>query len=357
MRILLLFFVLLAPSLLRPAESFRNEIFVRTFNNFKSPESVQKFVSMCRKYRIDTIVVAFKQDEDDEIPSGTLFYPSRLAPVARGYEKEDLMACLIGCAKSAGIGVKAWIPQFHDQIAFLKRREWRMVACGKTGCGAYDIQRRVYFVNPLHPGVRAYQLSIVEEIVRNYEIDGVVLDWIRFDGFGMDLSPYTRGVYEDRFGYDPLTIDFARDNPKRAEWNRFRTEAIASYIAEVSETIRRLRPGIELGVSILSPDWIEVAQDPALFARYVDVLYPMSYYDDWGYPPEWIYGEREDAIVPLVQRLGGGRKVVPIFDENWREPIYRSIFEHLEGVGTFGWFAYGRWSEEMLRRVHERTRR
>ena len=52
------------------------------------------------------------------------------------------------------------------------------------------------FVNPLHPDVRAYELSIVEEICRNYAVDGIVLDRMRYPNIYADFSELSRKAVE-----------------------------------------------------------------------------------------------------------------------------------------------------------------
>ncbi len=344
--LIVVFSVLSQLWLLAGENSFKNEIVVRTIENINSRADVKRLLNLCREYGVETLSVAFKQDEDDKIPSGTLFYPSKIAPVAKGYENDDLMAYLIAEAKKASIEVNAWVPQFHDQVAYNKKKEWRMVSYSGSKAEYHDKGGREFFVNPVHPGVQEYQLSIIEEIVKRYDIDGIVLDWVRFDGYNMDLSGYTRDLYRKRYGYDPIEIDFSKEGPRRDEWNRFRSEVIADYIKRVSLKIESINPEVKLGVYILSPEWKEVAQDPALFYPYTHSLYPMCYYDDWGYEPDWIYGSREDAIVPLVIKAAHGRRVVPVFDNDWDLNVYETLFENLDSAATIGWFDYGVWSKE-----------
>ncbi len=211
-----------------------------------------------------------------------------------------------------------------------------------------------YFVNPFHPEVQHYELRIIEEIVSRYDFDAVVLDWVRCDDYNMDLSETTRHLFAKAYGFDPMTIDFAKANPKRSVWNRFRTQKIADYIGEVATHIRRIRPKIKVGVFILSPGWPETAQDPRKFAKYVDFLAPMCYYDDWGYPLSWIYDEsRDDAILPLVRKMAASKEVVPVFDADWKRRIYRKLFGHLPELKRASFFAYGKWTPTMLKRLSE----
>ena len=330
--------------------TFKSEIIVRTITNIKNIEDVNALVKGCVENNISSISIACKQDEDDEVSSGVVFYPSLIAPVAEGYEKVDLLKYLIEIAHKNKIKVKAWIPQFHDQIAFHKNPSWRMMMYENDKVIPFK-KNSEYFVNPLHPDVQAYELSIIKEIVSNYDFDSVVLDWIRFDGYNMDLSDFTREAYKKRFGYDPITIDFSKENPKRSEWNSYRTDGIALYVKRVRSAISKIKPDLLLGVYILSPEWEEVGQDPSKFKEYIDFVSPMAYYDDWDYPVDWIYGKRDDAILPLTRKKVGNKIIIPAFDTDWKKDIYIKIFANLHDIETLTWFEYGKWTDKILKRV------
>ncbi len=332
---------------------FSNEIIVRTVTNLKTTADVDRLVALCHQYRIATITVAFKQDEDDEIPSGYLFYPSKIAPVAAGYAKFDLLQYLITAAHAKKIRIKAWIPQFHDQVAYKKNDSWRMMVYREGKIVPFAKNSSEYFVNPLHPDLQRYELSIIKEIVTRYNVDSVVLDWIRFNDYNMDLSDRTRQHYSKAFGYDPVTIDFSTENAKRIQWNHYRMDALASYIQRVKQTIRTIKPAVTLDAFILSPAWKELAQDPRRFARSLDSISPMCYYDDWNYPVDWIYGTRSDAILPLVRQKVSAKTIIPVFDTDWDRNVYQKIFAHLDNIHTISWFHYGKWTSREIGRIYD----
>ena len=338
-----------------PTMRFNNEIIVRTVTNLKTTADVDRLVSLCHQYRIATITIAFKQDEDDEIPSGYVFYPSNIAPVATGYATFDILHYLITAAHAKQINVKAWIPQFHDQVAYKKHNSWRMMVYREGKVTPFAQNSSEYFVNPLHPDVQHYELSIIKEILTRYNIDGIVLDWIRFNDYNMDLSDTTRKHYKKMFGYDPITIDFTTENSKRIQWNHYRMDGIASYIARVKKSIHAIKPTVTLDAFVLSPAWKELAQDPRRFASSIDMISPMCYYDDWKYPVEWIYGKRSDAILPLIRRKVPNKEIIPIFDTNWDRTVYQKIFANLHNIHTIGWFHYGKWTSREIGRINDYT--
>jgi len=334
------------------AKNILKEIIVRTGQNIRHTEDIDRLITLCRKYRIDTVTLLCKQDEDDRFLSGTLFYPSAYAKVAKGYEKEDLLARFIAKAHQNGIKVKAWIPQFQDHIAANKHPLWRMIACEKNTCKPYN-KEGAHFLNPLHPQVQQYELNIIKEIAERYDFDAIVLDWIRFDDYAMDLSKHTRKRFQKRYGFDPLTIDFHTENAKRRLWEEFRNEAIAAYIHRVKESLTKIKPRLPLGVFVLSPAWKELSQQPSFFRFDIDFIQPMCYYDDWGYPLNWIYDpKRDDAIIPSIKKaVTKNVRIIPTFDADWESDVYTTLYAKLSPIKHFAFFLYGQWTKESFEKV------
>ena len=64
--------------------------------------------------------------------------------------------------------------------------------------------------DPINSAARDYQRSLIEEIARDYDVDGIVVDWVRFDDYNMDLGDDTRARFKASAGFDPIAIDFER---------------------------------------------------------------------------------------------------------------------------------------------------
>ncbi|WP_054022922.1 family 10 glycosylhydrolase [Bacillus sp. FJAT-28004] len=360
--VIVLFFGILFPTHSSGVQAsqapFGTEIIVRTVNQFRNITDVTAFIQKAVQYNVDIISMNVKQDEDDEVPSGHVFYDSAIAPIAAGYENFDALQHVITQAHQNGIEVRAWIPQFHDQAAFLEDPSWQMhalvdgIVVPFTGSNGNE-----YFVNPIHPDVQAYQRSIIEEVVSNYDIDGVVLDWLRFDNYNMDVSSYTVNLYESIYGYSPLDIDFAADSTRRNEWNEWRTDQIGGYVQDVRDDIDQIKAGMELGVYILPPEFTEVGQNVAKFKDAIDFVAPMAYFDDWEFDTEWVYGA--NGILSDTSSLAGpGVTIVPTLDNDWTaneyQEVYGGIRNHFPQVTHLSFFSYGAWDETVLSDINTR---
>ncbi|MEK4514185.1 family 10 glycosylhydrolase [Paenibacillus sp. FSL H8-0122] len=340
---------------------FETEVIVRTVNQFKNMTDVQNFIALSTSYGVDVISMNVKQDEDDEVPSGSVFYQSDIAPIAQGYQNFDALQAVITAAHAAGIKVHAWIPQFHDQQAFLAHDEWQMqslvngVQTPFTGSNGNE-----YFVNPIHHEVQQYERSIIQEVIENYDVDGVVLDWIRFDNYNMDVSDYTVAKYQAEFGYSPLSIDFDTDSPQRQQWNEWRTEQIGQYVGDIREDISEsANPDVQLGVYILPPEFTEVGQNVAKFKDEIDFVAPMAYFDDWEFNSDWVYSTSYGILKDTSDRISGSDvDIVATLDNDWSDDqyqeVYKGIRENYPGVKRLSFFAYGAWPEDELANIHER---
>lgn len=334
------------------ARPYRTEIIVRTARNLRTPAEVASLIEQARATGVEVVNLAAKQDEDDEVPSGSVFFHSHIAPRARGWERFDALSEAVKVGHRHGLKVRAWVPQFHDQAAIRRHPAWQMQAAVDGRAVPFAGKKGTeFFVNPMDPEVQAYQRAIVEEIARRYAVDGIVLDWLRFDDFNMDVGPHSRARYRAVSGIDPLTIDFAVDSAQRRAWNDWRAAAIGDYVRGIRAGLDAVRPGLELGVYVLPPEFVEVAQDAATFAGSVDFLAPLAYFRDWGYPPRWVH----ESVLPQTAAKAGRARVVPVLDEDWTDAAYREIIPHLRrdfpAIDTLSWFVYGRWTEGVLRRI------
>jgi uncharacterized lipoprotein YddW (UPF0748 family) len=332
--------------------AFKTELIVRAVTNFRSPGDVSALVTLAAQHGVSTINLAAKQDEDDEIASGLVFYASRIAPRAPGFESFDALHDTVREAHRHGIKVRAWLPQFHDQMAIRAHPEWQMHGLKDGLVVPYTGRdRREFFLNPLNAAARDYQRSLIEEIVRAYDVDGIVIDWVRFDDYAMDLGAETRAQFKASAGFDPIDIDFSRESPQRSQWNAWRTTLIADHVRQLRASLDAIKPDLELGAYILPPEFVEVAQDAAQFASSVSFLAPMAYYKDWGLPASWIVR----TLLPQTVQRAGRAAVIPVFDEDLSDAAGRELLPKIHrtwpAIGALCWFVYGKWTEAALQRI------
>ena len=336
------------------ATPLRIEWVVKTVNNFFSPQDVVTFFNMAHQAKVSVVYLNIKQDEDDERPSGQVYYRSNIAPIASGYENFDVLASAITQARQHNIKLYVWMPQFHDQVAAKAHPHWQMMAKNQGRSVPFTGKGRVeYFVNPIHPEVQDYQLSLIQEVVSHYDIDGLALDWLRFDDYHMDTSPYTRELAKRELGLDPMDIDFAQPSTERERWNLWRAQKIADYTQRVRNTLQAAKPKVKLAAFVLPPEFNEVGQNLRLISPYLDEVLPMAYFEDWQFPSSWVAGR----LMSDVNRLKAEHTVIKptldgsgTFEQN--VAILDSIRKKYPYIRSVIWFSAFYWNPNLIKKIN-----
>lgn len=132
-------------------------------------------------------------------------------------------------------------------------------------------QGLVAFVNPSNDEVREYELKTFEEVIKNYDVDGVIHDRGRYDNETADFSDVTREKFEtflaerdkelvnwpdDIFRYEGNTRVYG---PLIQDWWEFRSATIKSFFGEVKELVDSYEADLdrEIQVSVYVGSWYE----------------------------------------------------------------------------------------------------
>ncbi len=144
-----------------------------------------------------------------------------------------------------------------------------------------------YFLDPAIPEARAYVQGIVAEILADYDVDGVHLDYIRYPvslpvESSFSYSDHARAAFQAEHGVDPATITPESDPAAWAAWDDWRREVITSFVAEVRAIVDATRPGAVLSAAVFPDPFdsrVRKLQDWAEWSRrgLIDVLTGMSF--------------------------------------------------------------------------------
>ena len=63
------------------------------------------------------------------------------------------------------------------------------------------------YLSPNHPEVNEYLISVFKEVLDNYEIDGLHLDYIRFQNDIYGYNRKGRELFQEKYDFDPLDIE------------------------------------------------------------------------------------------------------------------------------------------------------
>lgn len=199
-------------------------------------------------------------------------WKSQLAPAeplwakARAGNETDPLRYLIAKAHSLGIEVHPWFTVALRQREFLAN-----YYDAGTPPSAFDIH------NPLF---REFIVKLMLEVVANYDIDGLNMDYVR--SMGVCVSERCISEYRQKYGRNLLEDVNAKEGEigwtTIAEWN---SEAIDEIVKTVAEKARVIKPRIVISVSShagLSALKVQ-GTDSIRWANrgWIDVLFHMEY--------------------------------------------------------------------------------
>ena len=212
---------------------------------------------------------------------GDVIFPSRIEPVSKvftGYYGSlpgyDPLAFVIDECHKRGMECHAFFVTFPVGSERVVREQ-----------GASSVvQRRPelcllhngeWHLDPGLPETADYILSLVQEVVRNYDIDGIQFDYIR---------------YPERANSFPDQQSFAKygKGMNLADWRR---ENINRLMAYIHDWVKQEKPWVQVSSSPLGK-YSRIPQNPrAGWTAYEDVFQD---------PKAWIEAEKQDMIVPMM---------------------------------------------------------
>ncbi len=190
-------------------------------------------------------------------------------------------------------------------------------------------ERIAAFVNPLHGEVRSRQLGMIKEIVERYDVDGIVLDRMRYASIYADFGPIMRNAFErwlgkfverwpeDVIGASELPGESVRRGRYFKQWLEFRARIIRDLAREIRETVRQVKPGVYVGAYVgswfaeyygvgvnwgserypVSLSWATPEYNEAGYAEHLDWLTTGCYYGIPTRDEARAQGKREGATV------------------------------------------------------------
>ena len=205
-------------------------------------------------------------------------WPSELAPAGVQWTKHyregfDPLSYLITKAHKMGIEVH---PSF---TVVLRQREFLH--------DYYDEGTPKEAFNVHMPEFRKYIVSLMLEVLRKYDVDGINLDYIRSVGFCK--SEYCQRDYRERQGRD-LLRDLSSVGRSSLAWNnvsKWNSDSVDDVVEMLSRNARRIRPKAVISVDshagrrskkLQGADSIRWAND-----GWIDVIYHMDYGKTIGY--------------------------------------------------------------------------
>jgi uncharacterized lipoprotein YddW (UPF0748 family) len=255
-------------------------------------------------------------------------------------EPFDPLQTLIDKAHAAGIEVHAWInagimwaPDVppRDPVHIFSTHGPAAQENERWITRRYDGAIRggtLYFFDPGHPDAAEYIVNMALSIVRNYDVDGINLDYIRYP----DFNP-AEGV--PGWGYNPVALARFQaltgrtDVPAATdpEWMDWRREQITSIVRKIYIEAYAIRPPVRLSADTITYGDIAETEEAWIQSRpYREVL------QDWR---SWMAEGILDLNIPMNYRRrtsapAGQRAMFDI----WNGFIMDHQYDRQAAIGT-----------------------
>ncbi len=168
---------------------------------------------MCRRASIGNIFVQV-------YANGQPIYPSNILSVDHRFTKGgDPLARIITLAHHYGIKIHAWFNVFYiwgyspipTDPNHPINGPWEVYDREGRSIKEYSptILKRMgiegYFVSPFNESYERVIHSLIMEVIENYPIDGVHLDYIRYPSLSFGYDPWARTSFMRRYYVDPIS--------------------------------------------------------------------------------------------------------------------------------------------------------
>jgi hypothetical protein len=184
------------------------------------------------------------------------------------YATFDTLEEAVRYGHKIGLKIDAWVSINEDDhgwgiISDFAREHQQYVWVKRDGT-PYHSQMSFAF-----PDVRAYKLAVVDELLTNYDLDGLFLDWIRTGDIRDNPQTDPKGVadsgyeapnvttFKSKYGTDPH--DLPNDDER---WVRLRAESQTLFMRAVRQSVNRRKRRVPIAVMVGHPWHYRGMQDP-----------------------------------------------------------------------------------------------
>jgi uncharacterized lipoprotein YddW (UPF0748 family) len=275
----------------------------------KSPAQIDRLIQDAVQANINTLIVQVRR-------RGDAYYHYSIEPRTEDPELMpgfDALQYLIRKAHARQLEVHAWLNTLVAWNSPTPPRDpnhvWNLhgpKAAGDADWVSYyrtynaadrswsDQLTPSYYLDPGNPAAVDYTAAVYLNVVKNYDVDGIHLDYTRYAGLGWGYNPTSVNRYNAWRGTSGLP---APDDP---QWQQWRREQTAALIRKVYLQAIALKPRLKVSSAVIAwgdgpGDWqksraySEVSQDWRgwLEEGIIDLVMPMNYFREWGTQQLW----------------------------------------------------------------------
>ena len=291
--------------------------------------------------------------------TGEVLFDSEFAPLMEEWHGAkrgdfDYLEHFLKKAHELGLEVHASLNVFcagHNYfdrgLVYNGHPEWAtMVYTPEKGIISIMDEKHKYsaMINPINKEYQTHILNVLKELVAKYpELDGLMLDRVRYDGISADFSDLSKTTFEQYIGQklDNFPQDifewkkaadgkYIRENGKHfLKWIEWRTKNITDFMGVMRNEVKKINPDISFGTytGAWYPSYYEVG------VNFASNKYDPSKEYDWATSEYMIYGYAE-----LIDLYATGNYYTDITIEEYKKNN-RSIWNETDSEAQSGtWY-------------------
>jgi uncharacterized lipoprotein YddW (UPF0748 family) len=278
----------------------------------RSKKDVEESVAKARRYNFNMILpeVRFRGD--------AFYFPNRYSSTYANQEPRshlledpelDVLEYMVKLAHDEGIEVHAWVTVYVSTFTgcfpsepnhlYNAHPEW--ITENRYGRTMNWNEMEGAYLDPGIPEVTKHLFNVFMDIVWNYDVDGIHLDYIRYPGREWGYDPEAVKRFTEEYGVEPAS------HPDT--WDHWRRRQVNNLVRALYTEIMRVKPWVSLSAAVFprATAWYNKLQDWKTWCSgsYIDILVPMAYSTD----TEQVLYELKEArrICPQRFLFGGLR--------------------------------------------------
>jgi uncharacterized lipoprotein YddW (UPF0748 family) len=296
--------------------------------------------------------------------SGKVCWPSRLT--YSYYSNTNILAQTVAFCKRNNIRIHAWFVVNQDKAYLSEHPDSRMYGIPGTRNGDFQrVGNTVDFVTDTL--YRNYVISLMKEVVENYDVDGIHLDYIRYPTGSWGWGPYQLG----RALMNSEDVNFLLDNAIKTwgdsgdgstfidmyeefkyadvnEWVQARMEDVRKLVDEIRTAVKSVKSDVVLSAALMPEGgdtdfknnafaMVHYGQRYADFGELCDMMVPMTYHMEFGKKASWlvdVYNGTRD-VTDEGHKIVMGIQGYDITPSEMQKAIYATRTAGADGFAVF----------------------
>lgn len=283
----------------------------------KTPQQVNQLIKDVEASNANTIFLQVRR-------RGDAFYLNSLEPktedpyLASGY---DPLADLIQKAHAANIQVHAWFAMMpiwnkttppkdpnHIFNAHGMTQPSENNWLSKTYTGSYQYGSE-YVIDPGHPDAVDFTRDVIMHVVKNYDIDGVQMDLVRYMG--------------EEWGYNDISVQrynavynkTGLPSPTDSIWKQWRRDQVTNMVRKIYTSVQSMKPNVTVSAATIAwgdgpktlDDWNQSSTMNSALQDWrswlaegsIDLAVPMNYFREYDlnqklYYENWVEWQKNN---------------------------------------------------------------